>query len=74
VFGLLTTVNGVSPTVSKGEVITSLTTLTLLYGALAVIEVKLMLTYIRRGADPAPDRDPDADVGGDDDRPMAFAY
>jgi cytochrome bd ubiquinol oxidase subunit I len=73
VFGLLTTMNGVSPRVGTAEVVTSLSVYTLLYGVLAVIEVKLMLTYIRRGADPAPDPTIDADAGGDD-RPLAFAY
>ncbi len=75
VFGLLTTENGVSPTVSTGEALTSLAVLTLLYGLLAVIEVRLMLTYIGRGADPVPDHDlhhgPDLD---DHDRPLAVAY
>jgi cytochrome d ubiquinol oxidase subunit I len=43
------------------------------YGVLAVIEVKLLLTYIRRGADEvAPDEDPSAPHT--DDRPLAFAY
>jgi cytochrome bd ubiquinol oxidase subunit I len=71
VFGLMTTVNGVSPGVSTAQVLTSLIVLTLLYGALAVIEVRLMLVYIRRGADkvePPKTGDPDAD------RPLAFAY
>jgi cytochrome bd ubiquinol oxidase subunit I len=71
VFGLMTTINGVSPRVSTAEVVTSLTVLTLLYGVLALIEVRLMLTYIRRGAEkvePPSTGDPGAD------RPLAFAY
>jgi cytochrome d ubiquinol oxidase subunit I len=71
VFGLMTTVNGVSPGVSTAQVLTSLIVLTLLYGALAVIEVRLLLIYIRRGADkvePPTTGEPDAD------RPLAFAY
>ena len=73
VFGLMTTDRAVSPGVSTGEVLTSLVVLTLLYGALAVIEVRLLLTYIRRGADPVdPDHDPSAPHS--DDRPLAFAY
>jgi cytochrome d ubiquinol oxidase subunit I len=70
VFGLMTTARAVSPGVSSGEALVSLVTLTLLYGVLAVVEIKLMLTYIRRGADelpPAVDR-------SDEDRPLAFAY
>jgi cytochrome d ubiquinol oxidase subunit I len=72
VFGLLTTAQSVSPGVSPFEAMVSLVTLTLLYGVLAVIEVRLMLTYIHRGADelPAP-VDPTSE---DEDRPLAFAY
>jgi cytochrome d ubiquinol oxidase subunit I len=72
VFGLMTTAHGVSPSVSAAEVLTSLIALTLLYGVLAVVEVRLMLTYIARGADPLP---PPDDTGtADPDRPLAFAY
>ena len=51
--------------------LTSLIVLTLLYAVLAVIEVRLMLTYIRKGADeiePPTRHRPGAD------RPLAFAY
>jgi cytochrome d ubiquinol oxidase subunit I len=72
VFGLLTTANSVSPTVSRGEVLTSLIALTLLYGGLAVIEIRLMLTYIRKGAEPLPTSTDDDQ--SDPDRPLAFAY
>ncbi|MFT4008741.1 MAG: cytochrome ubiquinol oxidase subunit I [Nocardioidaceae bacterium] len=70
-FGLLTTRNSVSPTMSQAQIWTSLITLTLVYAVLAVIEVKLLLHYIRKGPDPyqEPTR---FDV--DDDRPLAFAY
>ena len=40
VFGLMTTARAVSPGVSTGEALTSLITLTLLYGVLAVVEVE----------------------------------
>ncbi|RYC13370.1 cytochrome ubiquinol oxidase subunit I [Nocardioides zhouii] len=73
VFGLMTTDRAVSPGVSAGEVLTSLIVLTALYGVLAVIEVRLLLTYIARGADPVPDPHPDVDEPGND-RPLAFAY
>ena len=73
VFGLMTTDRAVSPGVSAGEVLTSLIVLTALYGVLAVIEVRLLLTYIARGADPLPDPHPDVDESGND-RPLAFAY
>ncbi|WP_183100363.1 cytochrome ubiquinol oxidase subunit I [Nocardioides pelophilus] len=72
VFGLMTTEQSVSPGVSTAEVLTSLIVLTAVYGLLAVIEVRLLFTYIRKGADPLPEDDPAAGPG--DDRPMAFAY
>jgi cytochrome d ubiquinol oxidase subunit I len=72
VFGVLTTARSVSPGVSTFEVATSLIVLTLLYGVLALIEVRLMLTYIARGADPLPE--PDKGGPDDHDRPLAFAY
>jgi len=71
VFGLMTTINGVSPGVSTAQVLTSLIVLTLLYGALAVIEVRLMLIYIRRGAEKV---EPPTTGDSDTDRPLAFAY
>jgi cytochrome bd ubiquinol oxidase subunit I len=70
VYSLMTTSVGVSPAVAAGEVLTSMVVFTLLYGALAVVEVKLMLTYIRRGADPF--EEPTAPT--DEDAPLAFAY
>ncbi len=72
VFGLMTTERGVSPGVGAGEVLSSLIALTALYGVLAVVEVGLLLTYVRRGADPLPE--PAPDDAGDEDRPLAFAY
>ena len=75
VFGLMTTAHGDSPGVSAAEVWTSLLGLSLLYGVLAVVEIKLMLTYIRRGAEEAVDVSPDSpDRDDDPDRPLAFAY
>ncbi|TIC81820.1 cytochrome ubiquinol oxidase subunit I [Nocardioides sp. GY 10127] len=73
VFGLMTVENAVSPTVSAFEVLTSLIVFTLLYGVLAVVEIKLMLSYIKKGADDFAEpvvRDDD----NDPDRPLAFAY
>ncbi|MET0524931.1 MAG: cytochrome ubiquinol oxidase subunit I [Nocardioides sp.] len=73
VFGLMTTDQAVSPGVSTGEALTSLIVLTLVYGVLAVVEVRLLLTYIRKGADPhVPDDRPPTERG--DDQPLAFAY
>ena len=70
VFGLLPTATGVSPGTTVAEVLTSMGTFTVLYGALAVIEVRLMLTYIRAGL-PQPTPDP---VEEGQDAPLEFAY
>jgi cytochrome d ubiquinol oxidase subunit I len=70
VFGLMPTSAGVSPSTSVAEVATSLAIFTLLYGVLAIIEVKLLLRYVQAGLpelEPAPDPD-------DVDAPLAFAY
>ncbi|MEO7752491.1 MAG: cytochrome ubiquinol oxidase subunit I [Terracoccus sp.] len=72
VFGLMTTATGVSPSVSTGEVITSMTVLTLLYGALAVVEIKLFLHYVRKGAEPF--EQPQDPSERDEDAPLVFAY
>ena len=75
VFGLMTTENGVSPSVSTFEAATSLLVLTLLYAVLAVIELGLLVKYIRKGADPFVEP-PDPSLKGpqDDDQPLTFAY
>jgi cytochrome d ubiquinol oxidase subunit I len=77
VYGLMTTADAVSPTVSVGEQITSLTIFTLLYAVLAVIEVRLMVTYAKAG--PTDEEPPSEDPtlrgpSGDADQPLAFAY
>jgi cytochrome d ubiquinol oxidase subunit I len=75
VFGVFTTPASVSPEVSGGEVLTSMVVFTLLYGVLAVIEVALMVKYVKLGP-PAEQEvdsnpyDPDAPA----DRPLTFAY
>jgi cytochrome bd ubiquinol oxidase subunit I len=73
VFGLMTTAQAVSPGVSATEMLISLIALSLLYGVLAIIEVRLLLTFIRRGAEPVGD-DPDPSAPHEGDRPLAFAY
>jgi cytochrome d ubiquinol oxidase subunit I len=70
VFGLMQTSAGVSPSTSVGEVATSLAAFTLLYGTLAVIEVRLLLTYVKKGL---PDHEPPPDPD-DVDAPLAYAY
>ena len=75
VFGLMTTANGVSPSVSTFEAATSVIVLTVLYAVLAVIELGLMARYIRKGAEPFVEP-PDPGIRGpqDDDQPLTFAY
>jgi cytochrome d ubiquinol oxidase subunit I len=75
VFGLMTTANGVSPSVNTFEAATSVIVLTVLYGVLAVIELGLMARYIRKGAEPFVEP-PDPGIRGpqDDDQPLTFAY
>ncbi|UYM04369.1 cytochrome ubiquinol oxidase subunit I [Solicola gregarius] len=70
VFGLLPTASGVSPGTTGAEVTTSLIGFSLVYTVLAVIEIRLLLTYIREGL---PDVTPVEPADGDD-APMTFAY
>lgn len=72
VYGLMTTSTGVSPSVSAGEVWFSMIAYTLVYLVLAIIEVKLFLTYVRRGADPFEEPVDPASKG--EDAPLEFAY
>ena len=75
VFGLMPTATGVSPTVSLAEVLISLIGFTLVYGGLAVVEVRLLLKYIRAGLpDEASLTPADDDAIDDDERQLAFAY
>ena len=72
VFGEMLTRDGVSRSVSLTEVLTSFTAFTLIYAVLAVIEVKLLLRYAKKGlpdVTPPPEHD-----GADEDRPLEFAY
>ncbi len=70
VFGLLPTSAGVSPGTTVAEVGASLAAFTLLYGTLAVVEVRLLMTYVAKGL---PDADP-PELADDPDAPLAFAY
>ncbi len=72
VYGLLGTAAGVSPKVSGGEVWFSMIVYTLVYAVLAVVEVKLFLTYTKRGAEPFEAPVDPQDV--DEDSPLQFAY
>jgi cytochrome d ubiquinol oxidase subunit I len=71
VFGLMPTSAGVSPGTTTAEVITSLSVFTLLYGGLAVVEVGLLLKYIRARL---PTVEPSEPGDSDEQRPLAFAY
>ena len=70
--GMMTTASGVSSSVPASSVLISMVIFTLLYGALAVVEVKLMLKYIRPGAVPVSVPVDPADRH--DDEPLVFAY
>jgi cytochrome bd ubiquinol oxidase subunit I len=70
VFGLLPTKSGVSPNLSAVEVLISLITLTLLYGVLAVIELRLFTRAIGQGL---PDLEPEPEPDNAD-RPLSYAY
>jgi cytochrome bd ubiquinol oxidase subunit I len=52
--GIQLTKDGVSPSVSTGEVVFSLVAFFLLYAVLAVVAIKLMTKYARREIAPAP--------------------
>jgi len=75
VFGILRTADGVSPSVSAGTVLTSLIVLTLLYGALAVVDGVLMVRYAAAGP-PPPAGDRESEDSGDTDttHPLTVAY
>jgi cytochrome d ubiquinol oxidase subunit I len=81
------TAQAVSPGVSAGEVWTSLISLTLVYGVLAVVELFLITRFVRRGvttgdAAPTPAGTERGDEPGDDRHPpgsagddvLSFAY
>ena len=79
VYGVLRTRDAVSPNVSQGEVIASMIVFTTLYAILAVIEVRLLVKYIKAGPPELTENDlnPPTTIGGHDrdaDRPMAFSY
>jgi len=75
VFGLMPTSAGVSPGVSATEVLISLIGFTLVYGFLAVVEVKLLLKTIGAGLpELPPDKGSDDDDTDETERQLAFAY
>jgi cytochrome d ubiquinol oxidase subunit I len=74
------TAAAVSPGVSFVEILFSLVVLTLVYGVLMVVEIKLLVKYVRGGIasavpELADDGGPDGPDGGDkSDDVLAFAY
>ena len=68
--GVLTTMSAVSPGVSAFEVGATMVLFTLIYGTLAVVEVRLLLKYIKLGLPEANE----PKVLTDDDAPLSFAY
>ena len=75
VFGQQKTAAAVSSSVSAGEVLATLIGFTLVYAALAVVEVVLLLRYIRQGAPEDVMTEPfDKDASKDADKQLYFAY
>ncbi len=79
VYGVLQTRQAVSPGVSQGEVLTSMIVFTALYAVLAVVEVRLLVKYVKAGPPELTEADlnPPTKIGGDTrdaDKPMAFSY
>jgi cytochrome d ubiquinol oxidase subunit I len=73
VYGVMTTADGVSRA-GLATVLTSLIAFTLLYGVLAVVNLKLLLRYIRQGPDELPG-DHEGQAGSDEPEPaLAFSY
>ena len=76
VFGQQLTQNANSPLLTTTEVWISMIGFTLIYLLLAIVEVKLLLKYIKIGA-PEPDelvQDPFAEAKKDEDKQLYFAY
>ncbi len=70
VAGVMPTAMGVSPGVTVWEVAISMVLYTLIYGSLAVVEVGLLLKYIKLGL---PDV-VEPEIIEDEDAPLSFAY
>ncbi|MDN5570178.1 MAG: cytochrome ubiquinol oxidase subunit I [Propionibacteriaceae bacterium] len=70
VAGVLPTASAVSPGVGAGTVFATMVGYTVLYGALAVVEVGLLLKFARQGM---PAEVPEVEIKGEDDV-LSFAY
>ena len=74
VFGQQLVADGVSPLLTPFEVWVSMIGFTLLYAVLAIIEVSLMIKYIKLGAPETVVEDPYGESKSDDDKQLYFAY
>ena len=74
VFGQQLVANGGSPLLTPLEVWISMIGFTVLYAVLAIIEVSLLLKYIRAGAPETVVEDPFSEAKKDDDKQLYFAY
>lgn len=75
VYGLQLTANGVSLAVSATEVLVSMIVLTLLYGALAVVEVALVVRFAKAGPPAITTAEAEAAYEARlAERPLTFAY
>jgi len=73
VYGQLFTRNGVSPNVPAWQVGTSLAAYMAAYLILAIIEVALLVRYVKAGP-PSAEGPGEGGTPGDESRPLAFAY
>ena len=74
VFGQQTVADGVSPLLTTTEVWISMIGFTLVYAILAIIEVALLLKYVKKGAPEVVVEDPYEDAKNDDNKQLYFAY
>jgi cytochrome d ubiquinol oxidase subunit I len=71
--GGATTVLGTSLVGTTGVMLLTVVLYTLIYAVLAVVEVKLLLKYIKIGLPPDEDVE-EVDLAADPDAPLSFAY
>jgi cytochrome d ubiquinol oxidase subunit I len=75
VYGVLLVANSASIAVHATEVWVSMIVFTLLYGALAVVEIWLMAKFAKVGPPPITTEEADAGYDGrSEDKPLTFAY
>jgi cytochrome d ubiquinol oxidase subunit I len=75
VYGVLLVANSASIAVNATEVWISMIVFTLLYGALAVVEIWLMAKFAKAGPPPITTEEADAGYDGRlEDKPLTFAY